>query len=114
MTFRAIIYSFETFEFLSKRKKIVFFLQSQDYPSKLSSSLFKRTAGRSHKISIVYLVFGRNFMLKNWIWGVSFFSAIGLIACGGDSTLKWSFGGPQHVRNYTAWPNRAKGPFSQF
>ena len=39
-------------------------------------------------------------MLKNWIWGVS--------------TLKWSFGGPQHVRSYTAWPNRAKGPFSQF
>ena len=29
--------------------------------------------------------FGRNFMLKNWIWVVSFFSAIGLIACGGDS-----------------------------
>ena len=52
-------------------------------------------------------------MLKNWIWGVSFFSAIDLIACGGDSTLKWSFGGPQHVRSYTAWPNRAKGPFSQ-
>ena len=28
-------------------------------------------------------------------------------------TLKWSFGGPQHVRSYTAWPNRAKGSFSQ-
>ncbi|MBS7272275.1 hypothetical protein [Fibrobacter sp.] len=22
-------------------------------------------------------------------------------------TLKWSFGGPQHVRSYTAWPDRA-------
>ena len=28
-------------------------------------------------------------------------------------TLKWSFGGPQHVRSYTAWPNRARGSFSQ-
>jgi hypothetical protein len=26
-------------------------------------------------------------------------------------TLKWSFGGPQHVRSYTAWPNRAKETF---
>ena len=28
-------------------------------------------------------------------------------------TLKWPFGGPQHVRSYTAWPNRARGSFSQ-
>ena len=28
-------------------------------------------------------------------------------------TLKRSFGGPQHVRSYTVWPNRARGSFSQ-
>ena len=47
-------------------------------------------------------------MLKNWIWGVSFFSAIGLIACGGDSTLKWSFGGSQRFRSFD--PKVRSGP----